>query len=263
MKIKNAVVAGMFRPLRSFVVRAACFTIIASVPSLVQAGTGSVTIDRSQFSFASLLATGSISNVWENGSAFVELDGVGNAVGTDVSLTGPDNSGSAYWNSSTLSATADAVFGERATSIARTSLFGTIAAGSSLEFTIPYVMTVSSYGSDLDNGYASITLMSETANSYASNDWDLQDRVSLDFYVGPSQPISNSFENVLHLSLSNQKLSPQTFHIYAQLNVYSFGQPFPTVTNPIPEPETYAMMLAGLGLLGVMARRRKQKLVAQ
>ena len=30
----------------------------------------------------------------------------------------------------------------------------------------------------------------------------------------------------------------------------------------IPEPETYAMMLAGLGLLGVMARRRKQKAVA-
>jgi probable HAF family extracellular repeat protein len=28
------------------------------------------------------------------------------------------------------------------------------------------------------------------------------------------------------------------------------------VTAPIPEPETYAMLLAGLGLLGVMARRR-------
>ncbi len=28
---------------------------------------------------------------------------------------------------------------------------------------------------------------------------------------------------------------------------------------PIPEPETYAMMLAGLGLLGVVARRRKHK----
>ena len=27
---------------------------------------------------------------------------------------------------------------------------------------------------------------------------------------------------------------------------------------PIPEPETYAMMLAGLGLLGFVARRRKQ-----
>jgi len=26
---------------------------------------------------------------------------------------------------------------------------------------------------------------------------------------------------------------------------------------PVPEPETYAMMLGGLGLLGFMARRRK------
>jgi len=33
------------------------------------------------------------------------------------------------------------------------------------------------------------------------------------------------------------------------------------VTNyaPVPEPETYAMMLAGLGLIGVIARRRKQQ----
>lgn len=27
---------------------------------------------------------------------------------------------------------------------------------------------------------------------------------------------------------------------------------------PVPEPETYAMLLAGLGLVGFMARRRKQ-----
>lgn len=31
------------------------------------------------------------------------------------------------------------------------------------------------------------------------------------------------------------------------------------VAAPIPEPETYAMMLAGLGLLGIAARRRKQR----
>ena len=31
------------------------------------------------------------------------------------------------------------------------------------------------------------------------------------------------------------------------------------VTGVIPEPETYAMLLAGLGLMGFVARRRKQK----
>ncbi len=32
--------------------------------------------------------------------------------------------------------------------------------------------------------------------------------------------------------------------------------------SPVPEPETYAMLLAGLGLLGFAARRRKQKQAA-
>lgn len=34
------------------------------------------------------------------------------------------------------------------------------------------------------------------------------------------------------------------------------------IAAPVPEPETYAMMFAGLGLLGLMTRRRKQKLNA-
>ena len=33
-----------------------------------------------------------------------------------------------------------------------------------------------------------------------------------------------------------------------------------TTTAPVPEPETYAMMLVGLGLMGLMARRRRQSL---
>lgn len=35
-----------------------------------------------------------------------------------------------------------------------------------------------------------------------------------------------------------------------------------SVTTPIPEPETYAMLLAGLGLLGFAARRRKRPVSA-
>jgi hypothetical protein len=33
----------------------------------------------------------------------------------------------------------------------------------------------------------------------------------------------------------------------------------PAIVTAVPEPETYAMMIAGLGLLGTMARRRKQQ----
>jgi hypothetical protein len=41
---------------------------------------------------------------------------------------------------------------------------------------------------------------------------------------------------------------------YGAIEVFTISN-----TAPIPEPETYAMMLAGLGLLGFSARRRKQK----
>jgi len=34
---------------------------------------------------------------------------------------------------------------------------------------------------------------------------------------------------------------------------------YTAVTAPVPEPESYAMLFAGLGLLGFVARRRKQK----
>jgi hypothetical protein len=42
-----------------------------------------------------------------------------------------------------------------------------------------------------------------------------------------------------------------TYRTHAQDQIY--------MVSSVPEPETYAMMLAGLGLMGTIARRRKIK----
>jgi hypothetical protein len=38
----------------------------------------------------------------------------------------------------------------------------------------------------------------------------------------------------------------------------SYGGNIDVVIAAVPEPETYAMLAAGLGLIGFMARRKKQ-----
>jgi len=54
----------------------------------------------------------------------------------------------------------------------------------------------------------------------------------------------------------------QTTYGLTQNNVYAWAVrdgDVASVAAPIPEPETYAMLLAGLGLLGVVARRRNRR----
>ena len=53
---------------------------------------------------------------------------------------------------------------------------------------------------------------------------------------------------------------PHSINIFDDLSPFGSGKGYVGVfAIPVPEPETYAMMLAGLGLMGFVARRRKQK----
>jgi len=58
--------------------------------------------------------------------------------------------------------------------------------------------------------------------------------------------------NVRVLNLfSNYDANTKQYSGYRQDQLY--------MVSAVPEPETYAMMLAGLGLMGTIARRRKNK----
>lgn len=66
-------------------------------------------------------------------------------------------------------------------------------------------------------------------------------------------------------SITTSYANPQD--TFDQIAIFGWGDGTPVAyldynTAPIPEPETYAMMLAGLGMLGFMARRRKLKAAA-
>lgn len=69
--------------------------------------------------------------------------------------------------------------------------------------------------------------------------------------------IEASFTGMETLSLSTPGISYAIFGATGGANGSSVYADNFTIT-PIPEPETYAMLLAGLGLLGFTARRRKQ-----
>jgi hypothetical protein len=63
---------------------------------------------------------------------------------------------------------------------------------------------------------------------------------------GSEAPNDTTKATLFHLGGNNQVLEPKSSGYYAM-----------AVTS-VPEPETYAMLMAGLGLVGFMARRRKQ-----
>ena len=138
-----------------------------------------------------------------------------------------------------------------------------------------------------DNWYQSAGMPTDKQLNpiYASNQTDLDvwagtssllgsetfTRVGTTGYVGLSYSLSEqgSFvQDILSASASGDKaISLYLMGTSDTLGMIIFtggqGQALPTlsfdgVAAPVPEPETYAMFLAGLGLLGAVARRRRQ-----
>lgn len=89
---------------------------------------------------------------------------------------------------------------------------------------------------------------------YWNNNYPLDDGGVL-FYGGAEDAVFNIFmENGVATLLSHNANGP----VGAISSVGTFSVT-PMSAMPVPEPETYAMMLAGLGMLGLASRRRRQQ----
>jgi len=146
------------------------------------------------------------------------------ASGGDVTATYQGNSAS-YSNDLYLENTNTFVFNNHASAVGSTVDLGTFATGTELLFRLH----VNNTGDNFFSGPASRNA-DDKAHARAQADW--QPGVTL-----------VSFEDLFG--------TPEGVNGYNDL---SFS--FTNTTNAIPEPETYALLLAGLGVVGAVARRR-------
>jgi hypothetical protein len=141
-----------------------------------------------------------------------------------------------------------------------TSPFGGIHSGSSI------FNDVFNFTPLLDSGYAttlvnSFTIGGEgvTFNSATLNGYSLVPLTPLSpglgFTVYNLALGAQPFTGPLQLLVSGNSFG--SISSYSGTISVSAGSPIP---SPVPEPETYAMMLAGLGLLGFAARRKAKSI---
>lgn len=148
------------------------------------------------------------------------------ASGGPITATYQGNS-AAFSNDLYLDNTSQFIFNNHASPVGATADLGSFAAGTVLHFRLH----VNNTDNDFFTGPASLNPDNHTHARVQSEWMPGETLVSFeDLFNGP-------FEfNDLSFSFTNTSGSP----------------------NPVPEPETYALMLAGLGVLGLTAKRRRK-----
>ena len=128
-------------------------------------------------------------------------------------------------------------------------------------------LTVTDYvlGDSLDGHVTGFTYTSDLLGTFSP--WN---QASFTFVTGSIDSLSPSVQAVdlrfydqrehQFLMFATASQAEGAWGIGTQVYLYDYGNSHTwsgVPTQPVPEAETYAMMLAGLGLLGVAAKRRK------
>jgi hypothetical protein len=127
-----------------------------------------------------------------------------------------------------------------------------------ISYKTAYLYTQFSAGTLSNYDYSNATLREADANALQNAFWYLENEQPATYTLSGqalawvNEATAANWTNIGNVRVLNL-YKDQAFTQIAQDQLY--------MTAPVPEPETYAMMLAGLGLIGFFGNRRRRKLV--
>lgn len=214
---------------------------------------GEGSLDWSKFSFSVISGEASYSNPSSSTYARGESNGIfsysASSQPVTATVTGFSGFASApgYAFSAGSAAFASSSYGYTRADVEATL---TLSRDAVVSISVPYSLSTSVTAGDGGGWGFSFAYMAafNLALGENSNDVRFSSSVQLNSYQAQSASESGI------LTLYVRTTDPETFLLNTHL--YTAGRTS-DITAPVPEPETYAMLLAGLGMIGAVARRRK------
>ncbi len=236
--------------------RLAYFWVLIAFAPLVNAATSSASFDIGAIQVKSLIGGASYFPTDPSNLSFATIatDTLGNwnTIGADSLFTSAGVSASASQSSASVSALNGAGYGHSWTWNLGTA---TVSGNSVVIIELPYTYALDATGQFDTGARAEIRLLTRPSVSTPAQGYSSTSSFQSDADFQSRQGQSNNGSGILKLALINQSATSQNFNLETGMWVDASAV---GLVSAVPEPATYAMMLAGLGLIGFSASRRRQ-----